>query len=721
MSPKLKWLIVAAVPLWMASSGGGCSGAPSNPGVSENSSDVKTIKDCKLGNGSGSIKHVLFLIFDNVHLTRDNPNVPSDLEQMPHLKDFLSGNGALLSNHHTPLIAHTANDILTAFTGVYGDRHGVPIANSYRYFKSDGTSSVGVSFAYWTDPIFDPTTSTPADTMFNMLDQAGNNAPAPWVPYTRAGCNVGAVSSANIVLENIATDIPTVFGPDSGQAAEVVSNATQATADFVGIAIHCAKGDKLCSTKNGGLPDLLPDEPNGYSGYQGLFGHKSVAPVLSSTALTDLDGNVITDGHGNNGFPGFDGMSATISLGYVAAMFENGVQVVYAYISDAHDNHATATAYGPGEAGYVAALKSYDNAFDKFFKRLSAEGIDQSNTLFVVTSDENDHFVGGAPSPSDCDGINTACTYSAIGEVDVNLNGLLNDAGITTAFKVHSDSAPNVYITGNPADSAQTTRDFDRALAAIQVTNPITGNTEFLNNFLVDQTEMSLLHMITADPARDATVTMFAKPDYFVFAGGPTCTDASPCVQEEAAFAWNHGDVSPDINTTWIGMVGPGIKTLGTEDSIWSDHTDERPTMMALTGLADDYRHQGRVLLGVLEDSAKPKKLKANNDLAEALGEVYKQLNACVGQLSLDSLIISNAALSSGSDADDTTYTALENQLAEWTAERDTIALKIESILEGASFEGTAINTGDALEAMDQAQSLISEVHGAAELWTLTH
>jgi hypothetical protein len=725
MTRKLKWLLLAVVPMFMASSGGSCSGG-STGGVSVDSSSLhgqSKVKDCKLGNGSGDIKRIVYVIFDNTHLSRDAAKVPSDLEQMPHLKDFLTSNGTLLSNHHTPLIAHTATDILTAFTGVYGDRHGVPIANSFRYFNPDGTTNPGVSFAYWTDPIYDYSTNTPTDTTFNMLNQAGNNASAPWVPYTRAGCNVGAVASANITLENIATDIPTVFGPDSGQEAEVVNNANQATADFVGIAIHCAKGDALCSTQNGGVADLLPDEPNGYNGYQALIGHKYVAPQLSSKPLTDLDGNVINDGMGDNGFPGFDGMFATVSLSYVAQMLEHNVQVVYAYISDAHEDHTTGNAFGPGEAGYVAQLKAYDSAFDKFFKRLSAEGIDQTNTLFVFTSDEGDHFAGGAGAPAGCDGINTPCTYATIGEVDVNLTAELNalDAGITTHFKTHSDSAPVIYITGNPAGSDQTTRDFDRGVAGLQITNPISGNTENLTNYLADQPELQLLHLITADPARDPTLIVFAKPDYYVFADGTSCTMANPCVSLDSSFAWNHGDVAPEINTTWVGFVGPGVKQTGTTDAIWSDHADERPTILALAGLSDDYRHQGRVLLGVMENAAKPSKLKSHEDLVVALGEIYKQLNAPVGQLSLDSLVISTAALASGTDSSDTTYTALENQISQWTAQRDTIALKMESMLEGAAFEGTEINAADAMEAIDQAQALISEVHGAAEIWGLTH
>ncbi len=53
---------------------------------------------------------------------------------MPHLLNFIENNGTLLSNHHTPLISHTATDILTNLTGVYGDRMGVPVSNSFRYF-----------------------------------------------------------------------------------------------------------------------------------------------------------------------------------------------------------------------------------------------------------------------------------------------------------------------------------------------------------------------------------------------------------------------------------------------------------------------------------------------------------------------------------------------------------------------------------------------------------
>jgi hypothetical protein len=71
--------------------------------------------NCQLNSAKGNIQHVIYIQFDNTHFTRDNSNVPSDLEQMPHLLNFIEGNGVLLTNHHTPLIAHTATDVLTSF------------------------------------------------------------------------------------------------------------------------------------------------------------------------------------------------------------------------------------------------------------------------------------------------------------------------------------------------------------------------------------------------------------------------------------------------------------------------------------------------------------------------------------------------------------------------------------------------------------------------------
>jgi hypothetical protein len=666
---------------------------------------------CQLNSAKGNIQHVIYVQFDNTHFTRDNPNVPSDLEQMPNLLNFIKSNGVLLTNHHTPLISHTATDILTSLTGVYGDRHGVPVSNSFRYFNPNGTSNLGVSFAYWTSPLFDPTTSTPTDTTFNMLTAQGKNAPAPWVPYTRAGCNFGSVATANTILENIGIDVPTVFGANSPEAAEVKSDPGQAFADFVGIGIHCAQGNAVCSTSNA-RPDVLPDEPNGYSGFSGLFGNKYVAPVISPNGpVTDLNGNVIQDTSGHIGFPGFDGMAATVSLGYVADMQEHGVPITYAYISDAHDNHTAVppTAYGPGQAGYVAALKAYDNAFATFFSRLANDGINQSNTLFVFTADEGDHFVGGAPSPAGCDGVTTPCTYSQIGEINTNLAGLLaTQQGITTKFAVHSDDAPTVYITGNPARTDPVTRTFERATGQLTAVNPYTNKTDNLTQFLADPVEMKILHMVTADPARTPTFTMFADPNYFLFAGAPNCN--SPCVAINPAFAWNHGDVQSDIVTTWLGMVGPGVNQTGIDSTTWSDHTDIRPTILTLVGLKDDYGHDGRALVEDLQSSVLPPALQNSGSNFTALAQMYKQIDACVGQLGLASLKASTKALESNTPHDNT-YNNLEDHLIRITGKRDTLAAKMIALLEGAEFNKQPISKGQADPLISQGQDLLDEVN----------
>ena len=101
---------------------------------------------CGLQSADNKIKHVVHIQFDNLHLRRDNANVPSDLEQMPNLLNFMQNNGTVSGNHHTPLISHTATDILTVLTGAYGDRMGVPVSNSYGYFRNDG--SVGFSSSF---------------------------------------------------------------------------------------------------------------------------------------------------------------------------------------------------------------------------------------------------------------------------------------------------------------------------------------------------------------------------------------------------------------------------------------------------------------------------------------------------------------------------------------------------------------------------------------------
>ena len=696
---------------------------------------------CQLNSPNGQVKHVIYIIFDNVHFLRDNPNVPSDVEQMPNLLNFIRSNGTMMKNDHTVLISHTANGILTNLTGMYSDRHGQAVSNSYRYFRADGSTASSSSFKYWTD-LTDDVNTPPTDPNYNMVNgDSGTpkNAPAPWVPYTRAGCDFGATALANVVLENTGTgpagDMTKVFGAGSPEWLEAqASNAAPpgtaeralAQTDFVGIAVHCAQGsDSICDGNAHARPDLLPDEPGGYDGFEGLFGAKYVNPAITggSPVVNKLNGQPIADPFGQPGFPGFDGLFATTTLSYVAQMQESGIPVTFGYISDAHDQHGVAgeihATRGPGEADYVQQLRDYDTAFGQFFQRLAADGINKSNTLFVFTNEEGDHFAGSPPTNPGCDGVNTPCTYPLtpegnrfIGEINGNLAGLLaTQQGITTPFTVHSDMAPTIYLPGNPGRTAAVTRNFGRAVGALTAVNPYTGDTDHITAALADPVQMKTLHMVTADPQRTPTLTMFALPDYFLFAGAPNCN--APCITvpttpPTSTFAWNHGGIQPEIATTWLGMVGPGVRHNG-EDDTWADHTDVRPTMLDLVGLKDMYVHDGRVLIDQLHGWAVPQTLRAHRETLRRLGAVYKQLNAPFGTFAMDTLVASTRAIESGSPADDSTYTGLEGQIEALTAQRDALGSQIRAALNAAASGDAALNEQQAKAWIRQAQSLLAE------------
>ena len=741
--------------------------------------------DCHLANG---IKHVVQIGFDNVHFFRDNPNVPSDLEQLPNLLHFIEGNGTLLSNNHTPLIAHTGDDLMTTATGLYGDRQGIPIANDYQTYNPNGTTDPATVFTYWNDAI-DDTASSPAaghDTnptlVYSPTPPATSRpavkpdtvTPAPWVPFTEAGCNVGEIATVDQELENPSPDLAEVFGPNSPEVKQLNADPDPykdpEVADYIGLAVHCAKSSPFCAdaeaVKYGetkpshtAVADRLPDQPGGYNGYQALFGHKYIAPQLGAGQpnvthdgyqVTNAAGNLV-DEFGNQidgayltsypGFPGYDSINAAQSLAYAADMLEHGVQVTNIYMADLHGNQyipgMTActnapAALGSGSACYIDQARYYNRAFGIFFKRLAADGITAKNTLFVVSSDEGDHEAGAnvgraiQPTPASCDGVKVSgntvtpdveCTYPAgsFGELDGNVTGLLaEEEHNTTPFSLEADTAPEFYLTGKPGPDTSTVRNFERAVGGLTADDPYTGNPkQKLALDLADPAEEAILHMVDADPARTPTLAMFANPDYYLQTGSASCDPSglNGCVYQTDSYAWDHGAYAAEIDTNYVGFVGPGVRNLGLDGPAankgttssgpdsglitvaddhfpgpWVDETDIRPTIMYLTGLRDAYEHDGRVITQILSDPNRA--LRAPG--VTTLGECYKQLNSSVGDFAADTLQADTKAIESSSPGD-RVYLRTDQALRALEVVRDHLAGQIKGELEAAEFSGQPV------------------------------
>src|SRR5262249_32312034 len=153
-----------------------------------------------------------------------------------------------------------------------------------------------------------PSASTGQDAM----------TPAPWAPFTKAGCDVGNVSTANMVLEKFA-DIPTAFGPASLEAQQLTADTGDRfkdaeVDDYIGIAIHWCRSkgvnSPLCPTAQAvkfnqtppspsATADLLPDEPGGYDNFLAVHGVRYLAPVIGGGPNASHNGYQVTDAEGN--------------------------------------------------------------------------------------------------------------------------------------------------------------------------------------------------------------------------------------------------------------------------------------------------------------------------------------------------------------------------------------------------------------------------------------
>jgi hypothetical protein len=76
---------------------------------------------CQLGREPGSIQHVVYIQFDNTHLRRDIPEVPSDLEQNPH--SYQSDGRVITQVLHESARARSLDDDHRGHTEELGERY----------------------------------------------------------------------------------------------------------------------------------------------------------------------------------------------------------------------------------------------------------------------------------------------------------------------------------------------------------------------------------------------------------------------------------------------------------------------------------------------------------------------------------------------------------------------------------------------------------------------
>jgi hypothetical protein len=248
-------------------------------------------------------------------------------------------------------------------------------------------------------------------------------------------------------------------------------------------------------------------------------------------------------------------------------------------------------------------------------------------------------------------------------------------------------------------------------ISGLSAVNPITGLPEKLTYRMADPVTEKILHMVTpADPNRTPTFTLFGDDNfYFETIGSPTAV-------EGAGFAWNHGDDQPEIARTFVAIAGPGVTNLGvtTPSQFFTDHVDVRPTIMLLTGLTDDYSHDGRSILELINPTVLPTALGAHRPTALRLGQALKAIDAPFGALDQAALKVSTFALATGNVSDDGLYDFLEFLIASWDARRNAIADPIKDALEGAEFHGDPINEFQAAQLIARANELVDE----AQFWS---
>ena len=198
------------------------------------------------------------------------------------------------------MIAHTADDSLTIYTGLYGDRHGQPLsATRYKTYNPDGHDRSGRPRSRTgRRPVVDTATDADRRPRHDAVDGLLGHRARPAGAHRPADAGaVGAVHPRRLHGRRLldrqhgarerqrrpARRCSAPTRPRSRSTTPTRPVQGPEIADYIGEAVHCAQGDAICADAQrvkfgqttpspSAVTDSLPTEPGGYDGFQALFG-----------------------------------------------------------------------------------------------------------------------------------------------------------------------------------------------------------------------------------------------------------------------------------------------------------------------------------------------------------------------------------------------------------------------------------------------------------------
>ena len=364
--------------------------------------------------------------------------------------------------------------------------------------------------------------------------------------------------------------------------------------------------------------------------------------------------------------------SPSTTLSYVAQMQEAGIPVTFGYISDAHDQHGVAgeihATRGPGRGRLRPAAAQLRRRVRAVLRPAGRRRDQQEEHAVRV------HRRGGRPlrrlasrrRPA-ATASTSPCNYSLRGRGQRQpgracsrpSRGSRRRSPSTPTWRRRSTSPAT--RRGPPRSRAA----FGRGVGAAAGDEPVHGqSTRTSPRRSPTRSRMKTLHMVTADPQRTPTLTMFAYPDYFFFASSAARTARRRLHHGADDAADQHVRVEPRRHPAgdrarpgWASS-GPGVKNSATTDTTWTDHTDTRPTMLDAARPERRLRARRARWSTQLERSrALPSAVRQHRDTCDALGAAYKQLNAPFGVVRDEHAAgLDASAIKSGTAADDSRY-----------------------------------------------------------------